>query len=91
MCFPGHVNSENTVVMSPGFPLLADEQHLTAGDLLAKGKVTFKQLGALYILYGVWVPCMLQELVRDFLQFEQISLATKSLQLLSLHTIPFPF
>ena len=91
MCFPGHVKLENTVVMSPGFSSLADEQHLIAADLLAKGKVTLKQLGALYSLYGVWVPCMLQDLVRDFLQFEQISLATNSLKLLSLHTDPFPF
>lgn len=68
-----------------------DEQHLTTADLLAKGNMTFKQLGAFYGLYGVWVPCILQDLVRDFLQFGQISLATKSLKLLSLHTDPFPF
>jgi len=39
--------------MSPEFSSLADEQHLTTADLLAKGKVAFNQLGAFYSLYGV--------------------------------------
>lgn len=54
MCFLGHVKSVNTIVMSPGFSLLADEQHLAAADLLAKGNMALKQFQALYSLCGVW-------------------------------------
>lgn len=60
MCLLGDVNSENIIVMSPGFSTLADEQHLTTADLLAKGNVTFKRdlvPCAVSLVFGCLASC----------------------------------